>query len=51
MLFRSEEKKMEATYKKASTPEEWLQEMQKIVMKNGKNTNMDNYSAIAVWID
>ena len=46
-----EEKKMEATYKKASTPEEWLQEMQKIVMKNGKNTNMDNYSAIAVWID
>ena len=46
-----EDKKMEATLKKASTPEEWLQEMEKIVQKNGKNTNMDNYSAIAVWAD
>lgn len=46
-----EEKKMESTFKKASTPDEWLEAMKGIVLKNGRNTDMDNYSAIAVWID
>ena len=46
-----EEKKMEKTLKKADTPEEWLKLMEEIVLKNGKGTNMDNYSAIGVWID
>lgn len=46
-----EEKKMEKTLKKADTPEEWLKLMEEIVLKNGKGTNMDNYSAIGVWMD
>lgn len=46
-----EEKKMESTFKRASTPDEWLEAMKAIVLKNGRNTDMDNYSAIAVWID
>lgn len=46
-----EEKKMEASLKRASDPEQWLAFMQEIVCKNGRGTNMDNYSAVAVWID
>ena len=46
-----EEKKMEATLKRASDPEHWLASMEEIVCKNGRGTNMDNYSAVAVWID
>ena len=46
-----EEKKMEATLRKASDPEKWLEAMEEIVLKNGKNTDMDNYSAVAVWIE
>lgn len=45
-----DEKMMCKTLKKAKTPDEWLQSMEKIILKNGKNTNMDNYSAIAVFI-
>lgn len=45
------EKKMESTLKKADTPADWLEAMEKIVKKNGRNKDMDNYSAIAVWID
>ena len=44
-----EEKKMEALLRKVKTPEEWLRAMQEVVIKNGRNKNMDNYSAIAVW--
>ncbi len=46
-----EEKKMEATLKHASDPDGWLASMREIVCKNGRGTNMDNYSAVAVWID
>lgn len=45
-----EEKKMEACLKKAGSPEEWLSMMKDIVLKNGAGTDMDNFSAIAVWI-
>ena len=44
-----EEKKMEKTLKASSSPEEWLSMMKMIVLKNGRYTDMDNYSAVAVW--
>ncbi|MGL5436055.1 MAG: PP2C family protein-serine/threonine phosphatase [Lachnospiraceae bacterium] len=46
-----EEKKMEHTLKKAATTEEWLKLMEAVVIKNGRGTDMDNYSAIAVWVN
>lgn len=46
-----EEKKMEAALKKASTPDQWIAAMQEIICKNGRGTNMDNYSAVAVWLN
>lgn len=45
-----DEKMMCKTLKKAFGPEEWLAEMEKIIIKNGRGTNMDNYSAIAVFV-
>lgn len=45
-----DEKMMCKTLKKAKTPEEWLKSMEQIVLENGKGTNMDNYSAIAVFV-
>lgn len=44
-----EESTMEMLLKKSSTPEEWLQSMQQVVEENGKEKNMDNYTAIALW--
>lgn len=44
-----EEKKMEKTLKNSSSPDEWLEAMKEIVLKNGRNKDMDNFSAIAVW--
>lgn len=45
-----EERDMEQTLKKALSPAQWLDEMEKIVLKNGQEVNMDNYSAVAVWV-
>jgi len=45
-----DEKEMCRDLKLAETPEEWLNLMEKKVLKNGKGKNMDNYSAIAVFI-
>lgn len=45
-----DEKVMCKTLKKSATPEEWLDKMEEIVKANGAGTNMDNYSAIAVFI-
>lgn len=45
-----EEKKMISCMKKSGGPEEWLERMEQIVLKNGAGLEMDNYSAIAVWI-
>lgn len=42
------EKNMEKTLRKSSHAEDWVRKMEKIVLKNGKNQKMDNYSAIAV---
>lgn len=44
------EKDMVAFLKKAETPEEWLENMEKVIWENGKEVNMDNFSAIAVWV-
>lgn len=45
-----EEKKMSKYLKKTETPEEWLSLMEQEILANGRGTNMDNYSAIAVRI-
>ena len=45
-----DEKKMWAYYVSSKSPEEWLKKMEKTICENGKGSNMDNYSAIAVWI-
>lgn len=45
-----EEKQMCRILKRSKTPKEWLENMAQIVQKNGKGTNMDNYSAIAVFV-
>lgn len=45
-----DEKMMCKTLKKAGSPEEWLKAMEGIVLENGRGTNMDNYSAIAVFV-
>ena len=44
------EKDMEKCLKMANNPEEWIALMKTIIVNNGKNVNMDNYSAIAVWV-
>ena len=46
-----DEKKMQHCLKKSGSPAQWLQMMEQIVEKNGQGRNMDNYSAIAVWIE
>ena len=46
-----EEKEMLKSLKKSKTPQEWLDKMNEIVKKNGSGYDMDNYTALAVWID
>ena len=46
-----EEKDMRKTLKRADTPQNWLERMNSIVKQNGQGTDMDNYTALAVWID
>jgi serine/threonine protein phosphatase PrpC len=45
-----DERMMCKTLKKSKSPREWLERMEVIVKENGKGTDMDNYSAIAVFI-
>lgn len=45
-----DEKHMERTLRKSSSPADWVKSMQEIVLKNGRGTGMDNYSAIGIWI-
>ena len=44
------EKEMEKTLKQSSSVAQWLEKMEKIVVKRGENKDMDNYSAICVYI-
>ena len=46
-----EEKEMLKSLKKSKTPQEWLDKMNEIVKRNGSGYDMDNYTALAVWID
>lgn len=43
------ERQMETCLKKSADVKDWLLKMKKIVEKKGKNKEMDNYSAIAIW--
>lgn len=45
-----EEKEMCRLLKASKTPEAWIQAMEEVVLSNGKNSNMDNYSAVAVFV-
>lgn len=45
-----EETEMCRLLKKAQTVEQWLAEMVEVVRANGVGKDMDNFSAIAVWI-
>lgn len=45
-----DEKTMCRLLKDAETPEQWLEQMEEVVKENGQGTNMDNYSAIAVFV-
>lgn len=45
------EKEMEKTFRQSKSVAQWLKKMEKIVLKNGKDRNMDNYSAITVYIE
>ncbi len=44
------EKEMETALKKAASVDDWLQSMRATVEQRGSGTDMDNYSAIAVWM-
>lgn len=45
-----EEKEMVKALKKAKSSKEWLDIMEQKILKNGKGKQMDNYSAIAVFL-
>lgn len=45
-----DEKQMTRFLKEAVSPEEWINKMEQKILENGENLNMDNFSAIAVWI-
>jgi serine/threonine protein phosphatase PrpC len=45
-----DEREMRCCLLRSKTPEQWLNLMEKIVLKHGKNKAMDNYSAIGVFV-
>ena len=45
------EKEMRKLLKKSSTVEEWVEKMVEVIKKNGEGTNMDNYTAIAIFFE
>lgn len=45
-----EESEMESLLRSGSTVEEWVIGMNQVIMKNGAGTDMDNYSAVAVFV-
>jgi serine/threonine protein phosphatase PrpC len=45
-----EDKMIAKTLKKAGTPEQWLGLMEEEALRNGRGHDMDNYSAIAVFV-
>lgn len=45
-----DEREMTAALKRAKSVEQWMDAMEFLVKKHGAGTNMDNYSAAAVWV-
>lgn len=45
-----EERGMQSALKKAAYPSEWLAQMEQAIRKRGTGKNMDNYSAVAVFL-
>lgn len=45
-----EDRDMERCLRKAADVQNWLDAMNEIVRRNGKGGDMDNYTALAVWI-
>lgn len=46
-----DEKRMASCLKRTDSPKNWLEQMGEIIQKQGRGQDMDNYSAIAVWVD
>lgn len=46
-----EDREMEKCLKKAKDARSWLDAMNEIVCRNGKGHDMDNYTALAVWVN
>ena len=46
-----EEKEMCELLKQANSVNEWMDSMVEVVKSNGQGENMDNFSAIAVWVN
>ena len=46
-----DEKNMSLLLRQSSSPDEWLKLMEEYILVSGADKNMDNYSAIAVWIE
>lgn len=46
-----DEKAMSALLKSSSSPVEWLNKMEEYICEAGQDINMDNYSAIAVFVE
>lgn len=44
------EKEMVKTLKRAADVAQWVEAMERLVERHGAGTNMDNYSAVAVWV-
>lgn len=45
------ERQMQKCLKRSKTPAEWLKRMLAIVEKAGKKKNMDNYTAVAIYVE
>ena len=45
------EAEMQELLTQATSPEDWLDQMARIVCQRGADDHMDNYSAVAIWID
>ena len=49
MGVRIEEDDMLRTLKESATPQQWLSQMNRIILENGRGQEMDNYTAIAAF--
>lgn len=45
-----EERKMVETLRRSETPEEWLGLMEREILKNGEGKDMDNYTAVGIFL-